>query len=133
MERNLLETLVSASSGHSMNQSMVQQLIREGELAASRPESLAHGGHAQDDVEVVAHAVDERAKETSLPVGVQAKAYSRMSGHHSIFRPGSNSPGTSPLLRMLLMSSTKPSVTICVSVNKNTVGVPVDASERTGS
>mmetsp|Transcript_3151 Transcript_3151/g.13663 ORF Transcript_3151/g.13663 Transcript_3151/m.13663 type:complete len:966 (+) Transcript_3151:6936-9833(+) len=58
---------------------------QRGELAASRPESLAHGGHAQDDVEVVSHPVDERAKEHIFR-WVQAKGLGVRTnlGHHSL-------------------------------------------------
>mmetsp|Transcript_3151 Transcript_3151/g.13667 ORF Transcript_3151/g.13667 Transcript_3151/m.13667 type:complete len:234 (+) Transcript_3151:6907-7608(+) len=125
VERNLLETLVSASSGHSMNQSMVQQLIREGNWRHRDRKASPTGDMHRMMWRLSRTLLMNVLKSTSF-VGFKPRdsAYGRISVIIRSFSSWANSPGTSPLLRMLLMSSRKFSWTICVSVNKKTTSFP---------
>ena len=127
-----------------------------GELAAAVTHARTDGRHAEDDVQIGAHAADEEGLDVVLGGGdagllarlaaraddllplvvgkevghlvrvrvrVRVRARVRVRVRARVRVRVRKRLGTSPLLRMLLMSSTKASMTICVSAKRKTTGV----------
>ena len=123
--RKRFDTELSASAGHSMYQSMVQQLISDGNWRQRERNASPTGDMHRMMCRLSRTRLMNVWYSESLPMGaLMLSAYSRMSEHMRSFSCPSNNAGTSPEFKMLLMSSTKPSSTICVSVKRNTVGTP---------
>mmetsp|Transcript_7058 Transcript_7058/g.26722 ORF Transcript_7058/g.26722 Transcript_7058/m.26722 type:complete len:293 (-) Transcript_7058:1533-2411(-) len=124
-DRNRSLTEFNASAGHSMYQSIVQQLIRLGNcrhrLRNASPTGDMHRMMCRLSRTRLMKVLYRESLDMLTP---RVSAYSLMSEHIRSFSVWSKSAGTSPLFRMLLISSTKLSDTICVSVNRNTVGTP---------
>mmetsp|Transcript_12343 Transcript_12343/g.37068 ORF Transcript_12343/g.37068 Transcript_12343/m.37068 type:complete len:248 (+) Transcript_12343:24-767(+) len=123
--RKCCATLYSASSGHSVNQSMVQQFTRLGNMRRRLRKASPMG----DIVSTMCRFVRQRPTKKDhssawlprfwMPASLAGLCRASMSSCSSscAYRFG-----TSPVLRMPLMSSTKASMTICVSSKRNTVG-----------
>ena len=116
VSKNWCETDVSASSGHRSNQSVVQQLISEGNMRQRTRKAEPTG----DIASTMCRFSRTRAMKTDLMLSfVSGRPASRQKGRHvpMIFSHSSEAKrfGTSPELRMLLTSSTNASITICVA------------------
>ena len=113
--RNCFATDCSASVGHRSYQSIVQQLISEGTCGSAR-EGPADGRHREHDVQVLAR--DEELLEVVLGLGDAEVLGERAHRRHAFSSSFASRLGTSPELRMLLMSSMNSSTT-CVSAKRN--------------
>lgn len=86
------------------------------------PEAATNGAHGQHQMQVDAHTVQEECPQPCRAPALLAR------GVTASMMPTSSSLakrlGTSPVLRMLLMSSRKLSSFIWLSLNRNTVGCP---------
>mmetsp|Transcript_2342 Transcript_2342/g.7646 ORF Transcript_2342/g.7646 Transcript_2342/m.7646 type:complete len:237 (+) Transcript_2342:4635-5345(+) len=123
--KNCFETDWSASTGHLSNQSVVQQLMSDGNMRQRTRKALPTGDMASTMCMFSRTRAMKWALMLSLvsttPAALQCGRTSRRIFSHSSL---AKRLGTSPELRMLLMSSTKDSTTICVSANRKTTGVP---------
>eukprot|EP00982_Pelagococcus_subviridis_P017579 31550-Pelagococcus_subviridis.AAC.12 len=125
VDKNRLETEFSASAGHSMYQSIVQQLMSDGNWRHRERNASPTGDmHRMMCRLSLTRLINVEYKTSFVAGSPKLSTYGRMSDIKRSFSSCANRPGTSPLLRMLFMSSTNDSVTIIVSVNKKTVGVP---------
>eukprot|EP00982_Pelagococcus_subviridis_P013776 31278-Pelagococcus_subviridis.AAC.11 len=123
--KNVFATESSASSGHSLNQSIVQQFTSDGNMRRRCRNSSDTGDMARtqcrlDRTRVMKYAFTAffvRGKPCCDMIGRRAFSIVPKSSDFHRF-------GTSPLLRMLLMSSRKFSCTICVSVKRKTTSLP---------
>mmetsp|Transcript_11646 Transcript_11646/g.49782 ORF Transcript_11646/g.49782 Transcript_11646/m.49782 type:complete len:362 (-) Transcript_11646:1426-2511(-) len=120
--KNSTATLRSASTGHALNQSMVVHVTNDGNFR-NRSRNASPTGEK--------HSTTCKFRRTSpkkklviaslLPSMPAALARPRMVSKIVPKSPASIKLGTSPVLRMLEISSTKNSWLICVSENRNTV------------
>lgn len=116
-----LDTLSRASAGHSVNQSMVQQLTRDGNIRQRALNALPTGLMHSTMCRLFLTLLMKNSKIPSLlPSAIPA---SFAAGRQPIITrsnsSASNRLGTSPEFRMLLMSSKNSSTTICQHKHNN--------------
>ena len=125
-------TVSSASLGHAVNQSMVVQLTSEGNLRR-RVRNESPMGDMQSAMWSsprqfwTKKRIIEPGVKSVMPISL-ALGWS-VSQICETSSPG-KSWGTSPVFRMLLMSSTIASSLTCVSVNRKTVGLSFSPAPR---
>ena len=124
-DRKYLATEVRASSGHSANQSIVQQLTREGNMRSRCRNASPTGEKQSTTCKLAWTRLTYWAKIACLVMGMLAACM--MGRMTAPICSRSSLPyrfGTSPEFRMLLMSSRNASCTIWVSVKRNTTSCP---------
>mmetsp|Transcript_23989 Transcript_23989/g.77973 ORF Transcript_23989/g.77973 Transcript_23989/m.77973 type:complete len:412 (-) Transcript_23989:1910-3145(-) len=123
--KKVFATLLSASIGHSENQSIVQQLTSDGNMRSRCRKASPIGENARTMWRL---ARTRPMKKELMAFLVTGKPCCCMSGRHAFAIVSVSSVfhrfGTSPALRMLLISSRNASCTICVSVKRNVVSLP---------
>ena len=118
-------TLDSASAGQGVNQSMVQQLMREGNWRQRTRREAPTGDMASTMCRLSRTRCTNRRHTLSLVSGSPAAtAAGRRSSTILDTSSAANMPGTSPVLSTLDTSSRKASCTICVSPNRKARGLP---------
>ena len=131
-------TASSASSGHSLNQSMVQQLTSDGNWRRRSRKASPIGEKHSTTCRLARHVLMKYCQScvgssSGPPSGAVTPAFLAATRHVSITAARSsygNRFGTSPELSRLLMSSTYDSSLICESENKNTHGLPLAPASR---
>ena len=125
----LLATFSRASSGHAWNQSMLQQLINEGNFRIRERNASPIGLNAMTTCKLSRHRLTKNANrargENSAFLSSEAAwAGPATASMISPFSSGANRLGTSPVFSKLSISSRNRSSLICESVMRNTVGWP---------
>mmetsp|Transcript_29452 Transcript_29452/g.47337 ORF Transcript_29452/g.47337 Transcript_29452/m.47337 type:complete len:232 (+) Transcript_29452:842-1537(+) len=129
--KKVFATELSASRGHSLNQSMVQQLTSAGNMRRRWRNSSLTGDMARTQCKLERTRVTKKEFTAFFVAGkprpcMMGRKAAPMVSVSSVF----HRLGTSPELRMLLMSSKKFSCTICVSVKRNTTFLPSEPAMR---
>ena len=124
--RNEVHTVCSASRGHAVNQSIVQQLTSEGNLRSRVRKASPIGDMHSTTCRLARHCWTKRRHSPAGVMSLQPRSLARDVTPSRMVCTSSAAYrlGTSPMLRMLLMSSTIASSLICVSVKRKTVCVP---------
>mmetsp|Transcript_6072 Transcript_6072/g.20251 ORF Transcript_6072/g.20251 Transcript_6072/m.20251 type:complete len:234 (-) Transcript_6072:2748-3449(-) len=123
--RNVFATESSASRGHSLNQSIVQQFTKLGNIRRRFRKLSLTGDMAKTQCSFARTRVMKYELTAFLVVGrprpcIRGRNTEPICSVSSLF----NKLGTSPEFKMLFTSSRKFSCTICVSANRKTTSLP---------